>query len=136
MSILNIPIQINGGTDKNSSDKYQLKPRELYINTNTYKLYCGNADGVPTIVNCGAADIANVLGGSGKFVWIDSDDSNKGARIGNIMFYENRCEPKDNDVVTLKDFNVSNLQLLTLSSNVYGKNLPSNPVNGQVFFKI
>ena len=135
MSVLNIPIQINGG----EIDKQQLKPRELYINTKTNKLYYGKDNGVATPVRCAYADsatTATVLGGSDKFVWINSEDLSKGAKIGNIMFYENRCEPKDNAVITLKDFNLSNLQSLTLSSNVYGKDLPSNPVNGQVFFKI
>lgn len=135
MSILNIPIQINGG----EIDKQQLKPRELYINTKTNKLYYGKDNGVATPVRCVYADNATnatVLGGSDKLVWINSEDLSKGAKIGNIIFYENRCEPKNNAVVTLKDFNLSNLQSLTLSSNVYGKDLPSNPVNGQVFFKI
>ena len=135
MSVLNIPIQINGG----EIDKQQLKPRELYINTKTNKLYYGKDNGVATPVRCVYADNATnatALGGSDKLVWINSEDLSKGAKIGNIIFYENRCEPKNNAVVTLKDFNLSNLQSLTLSSNVYGKDLPSNPVNGQVFFKI
>ena len=135
MSVLNIPIQINGG----EIDKQQLKPRELYINTKTNKLYYGKDNGVATPVRCVYTDNATNatgLGGSDKLVWINSEDLSKGAKIGNIIFYENRCEPKNNAVVTLKDFNLSNLQSLTLSSNVYGKDLPSNPVNGQVFFKI
>lgn len=143
MSILNIPIQINGGTDKNSTDKNQLKPRELYINTNTYRLYCGNDEGVPTAVRCMYADNAveaTKIGNSDSFININANNdintNDAGARIGNIIFYKNRCEPKSNNVVTLKDFNIENVKYLTLSSNIYGKNTPTNAVNGQVFFLV
>lgn len=148
MSILNIPIQINGGTDKNTTGAKQLKHRELYINTSSYNLYCGNENGVPVKVNCGRADTATMadsavcIGGSNSFINInanrdiDLDNTIAGARIGQVIFYNDRCEPRYNKTIRLKDFGLQNVKSLTLSSSVYGTSLPQTAVTGQVFFLI
>ena len=150
--ILNIPIQINGGTqDPDNNQNLTLLERELYVRETSdgYELYIGTGGSTPT--NVGPHTAVKVLT-IPYTQFVQADDNS--ITIGNIRFYKDpngeTTFSVDGKSITCKkatfyDLNLSRATLvnstfrekiiLTQGQN-YGTALPATGEDGQLFFKI
>ena len=159
MSILKVPIQINGG----NAVPNDLLDRELFINSDGYLYYGKLQNGIFSqhIVN---ANICKKLVTPDATVWVSGDKNSDqyGASFGNIKIDCHRTESGSvthwsitgnkkttivNGVATetvvdqmqsinVDDCAITDLNKLQLTSDVYGNTPPSTAIDGQVFFKI
>ena len=143
MSILNVPIQINGGDNAYAN---KLLDRELYIDKYGY-LYYGSdnslANALP--VNVTYATNTSSLGDASDRVYITKNQ----AKFGNFTFgtggrgeHWNLCgsytnnQPDYNAHIYQVTINACQFSNIYLNNDTYGNSLPVNARNGQVFFKV
>lgn len=134
MSILKVPIQINGGTKVPDN----LLDRELFIDSEGY-LHCGKGTTTPIIIN---ANKCNELHNGD--VWINGSGATFGSLditpIGDgswLIKATNTDEAQSiMQSIDIDDCALTNLNKLQLTSDVYGNTPPSTAIDGQVFFKI
>ena len=159
MSTLKVPIQINGGDTVPS----ELKDRELYVDSNGYlyvgkqpndstssveKIRSGKSDEAYKIFNENGLEINTADGGT-----VDGDGNTKVvAKLGgfrvlstNDKFLPGALQGVNNSFNICPDGRIyaselRSTQRIVLStddnSDVCGYDFPSNPINGQLFFKI
>lgn len=119
--VLKVPVRINGGGSKPTS----LKERELYVDTKTGVLYYGK----------GGDKVGNV--------GIKGTDVNLYDFNGSIAKFGGLSASKDGSVYKLTPtvpynviINGVKLGALVLDNANYGSSLPTNPVEGQVYFYV
>lgn len=146
MSKLYTPIQINGELFNPVTPKdLELYERELYIDREG-NLYFGNASGAATQINANKAKeaaLAYNLGNEESF--FQFDNVSKAARIADIKITSNGKIEGNNTAINaftitnsaLNNSNISGLQNLILSANMWGTALPTtNLEHGRVFFLV
>ena len=114
MSILNVPVQINRGTSVP-----KLKEGEPFFNLSHNYLYIGGTK---------VSDI-NISGQSDRTLRIVN---NNGIGVFQISS-ESWTSP---ELLTNSGIRPSNVGKTVLNTEMYGKTFPSNPVKGQLFFKL
>lgn len=128
MGVLNVPIQINGGTSVPTTSTLNLD-RELYV-TDEKDLYVNTSSNVGK-VNCGISDQTRRISHSNTSIF-DFNVLSTTFSLGYLR-YNNRVFTASGDV-TFSGIGINNLDSLILSTNIYGTRLPSSGTNGQVFF--
>lgn len=146
MSILNVPIQINGGGKQPTR---KLLDRELFISDSGYLLY-GSDDITSNALNVKVAhaDRTPEVNSDGSGININSYKNT--ATFGNFNFYvSNRVDEDGNKLWDLSGNNYNahlyqttindcKFSKIILNSDCYGTDpyTVSNPSNGQIFFKV
>lgn len=132
-TILNIPIQINGGKGKPSN---KLAERELYLDTTNACLYGGGVDSANyTPIRAGFADC---LLNTSITIAASLESSSSIFKLGNMSydFSNNKLKGTDPGAYSVDGANLTNINKLVLSNICYGATLPSSGEQGQLFFKI
>jgi hypothetical protein len=139
MSILKVPIQINGGDSVPS----KLLERELFIDSSGY-LHCGDGNG-HFLINAGSSQM---VGSVDTPIFINSNSKFSNARFGdiNIRQTDNKWTIDGSNKSVLSKMTVDSCRLhtvlsLILDSGMYGtisdEDLPKKIGDpGQVFFRI
>lgn len=133
MSVLNVPIQINGGTTVPTST---LLDRELFV-TNTRDLYV-NSGGSVGKVNCAKSEETEKLV-SGWSNSLFNFQPNVGYfTLGYMRFEGGTFTPVTRDYVSFNGVNLLDVPKMVLRNTMYGSMSQmqsiSNPTQGQVFF--
>lgn len=126
MSILNVPIQLNRGTSVP-----KLKEGEPFFNTSNNYLYIGGTKVSDVNISGESAKTLSIKNSNGLF---DLSASASTADIGGFKV-------SSDSWVSLTMLNISgirpgNVGKTVLNTEMYGKTFPSNPVKGQLFFKL
>ena len=126
MSILNVPIQLNRGTSVP-----KLKEGEPFFNTSNNYLYIGGTKVSDVNISGESAKTLSIKNSNGLF---DLSASASTADIGGFKV-------SGDSWVSLTMLNISgirpsNVGKTVLNTEMYGKTFPSNPVKGQLFFKL
>lgn len=126
MSILNVPVQINRGTSVP-----KLKEGEPFFNLSNNYLYIGGTK-VSDINISGQSDrTLRIVNNNGLF---DLSATESTASIGGFhISSESWTSP---ELITISGIRPSNVGKTVLNTEMYGKTFPSNPVKGQLFFKL
>ena len=122
--VLKVPVRINGG----GSNPTSLKERELYVKTDTGVLYYGKSGNKVGNVGITGSD-ANLYSFNGST-----------AKFGGLSASKEGSVYKLDPTPTVNPYNVIingvKLGALVLDNANYGSNLPTNPVEGQVYFYV
>ena len=131
MSILNVPIQINRGTT--SPLIRSLSIGEPYFDTQANTLYIKSNDSVIKVNISGESNSTRALiSNSGLFNFIIDTST---CSIGGFNISTNKWTASSSNV-TVGNMKVNDLRTTILTSEMYGRNFPANPSNGQLFFKL
>lgn len=140
MSVLNVPIQINRGNSGIAST--YLKEGEPYINLSNKVLYVGGGSD-PHVNISGYSATTNNLTYESDSHLVSLDRYSGPQYLGGFQIRSTATnvysfQPVNTSVyVTLSGMYINNLRTTTLmAGEMYGNNFPSNPVTGQLFFKI
>lgn len=128
MSVLNVPIQINGGTSVPTTSTLTLD-RELYI-TSGKDLYVNTNSSVGK-VNCGVSDSTRSLVNNNTSVF-NFDSSRATFSIGYLNFASNTFTSTNN--VSFSGVSYIDIPRMVLRNTMYGTSLPSSGTQGQIFF--
>lgn len=147
MSILNVPIQINGDLNNINPPSSGLRDRELYITKDGY-LYFGMDNAPHAAKVLWSPEARDIVG-----KWCNITNNDEEALFGHITVsgYEDRTEVIGDNAREIKKCYIRNfiatnfslqssdiidLNKLVLNSNMYGKTLPKSGTDGQVFFLV
>lgn len=126
MSILNVPIQLNRGTSVP-----KLKEGEPFFNTSNNYLYIGGTKVSDVNISGESAKTLSIKNSNGLF------DLSVSASIADIGgFKVSNGSWVSLTMLTVSGIRPSNVGKTVLNTEMYGKTFPSNPVKGQLFFKL
>lgn len=126
MSILNVPIQLNRGTSVP-----KLKEGEPFFNTSNNYLYIGGTKVSDVNISGESAKTLSIKNSNGLF---DLSASAPTADIGGFKVSSDSWVSLT--MLNISGIRPSNVGKTVLNTEMYGKTFPSNPVKGQLFFKL
>ena len=126
MSILNVPIQLNRGTSVP-----KLKEGEPFFNTSNNYLYIGGTKVSDVNISGESAKTLSIKNSNGLF---DLSVSASTADIGGFKVSSGSWVSLT--MLNISGIRPSNVGKTVLNTEMYGKTFPSNPVKGQLFFKL
>lgn len=126
MSILNVPVQINRGTSVP-----KLKEGEPFFNTSNNYLYIGGTKVSDVNISGESAKTLSIKNSNGLF---DLSASAYTADIGGFKVSSGSWVSLT--MLNISGIRPSNVGKTVLNTEMYGKTFPSNPVKGQLFFKL
>lgn len=126
MSILNVPIQLNRGTSVP-----KLKEGEPFFNTSNNYLYIGGTKVSDVNISGQSAKTLRIVNNNGLF---DLSATGSTATIGGFKVSSGSWTSAT--MLTISGIRPSNVGKTVLNTEMYGKTFPSNPVKGQLFFKL
>ena len=126
MSILNVPIQLNRGTSVP-----KLKEGEPFFNTSNNYLYIGGTKVSDVNISGQSAKTLRIVNNNGLF---DLSATGSTASIGGFQISSKSWTSPE--LITISGIRPSNVGKTVLNKEMYGKTFPSNPVKGQLFFKL
>ena len=126
MSILNVPIQLNRGTSVP-----KLKEGEPFFNTSNNYLYIGGTKVSDVNISGQSAKTLRIVNNNGLF---DLSATGSTANIGGFKVSSGSW--KSATMLTISGIRPSNVGKTVLNAEMYGSKFPSNPVKGQLFFKL
>lgn len=126
MSILNVPVQLNRGTSVPA-----LKEGEPFFNLSDNYLYVGGTKISDINISGQSAKTLRIVNNNGLF---DLSATGSTASIGGFQVSSGSWESLT--MLTVSGIRPSNVGKTVLSTEMYGKTFPSNPVKGQLFFKL
>lgn len=126
MSILNVPVQINRGTSVP-----KLKEGEPFFNTSNNYLYIGGTKVSDVNISGESAKTLSIKNSNGLF---DLSVSASTADIGGFKVSSGSWVSLT--MLNISGIRPSNVGKTVLNTEMYGKTFPSNPVKGQLFFKL
>ena len=147
MSILKVPIQINGGTDPFNTS---LKERELYIDTSNGMLHWGNNKGVTQNASVWSSSRSDRIG------WYDTgntknnefkrytDDSKNTLATEYLLIVDSvngriKSNPTDSVILDGKTYNgfgtTRYIDITPTSCNIGGFNVNNSNINGSILSK-
>ena len=142
MSILNVPIQLNRyngaayGELLDGEPFFDLSTNTLYIYSSISKLTSVSITGISKSTNSLTSRLGRQLfevnnNTPNEFIYVG------GLNIQRLSQHSNRflLAAQDRDI-TIDSVKLQNQRLTTLSSEMYGKDFPGSPKNGQLFFKL
>ena len=129
MSVLNVPIQINRGESNPSLTN--LSEGELYCNLSTSTLFMKASTSVDVNITGQSNSSKNLISNQNLF---DFNIDKSSFSIGGFTVTNSLWDSLYG--VTLNKIKITNLGKTILTSEMYGKNFPSNPSHGQLFFKL
>ena len=126
MSILNVPVQINRGTSVP-----HLNEGEPFFDLSDNYLYVGGTKVSDINISGQSAKTLRIVNNNGLF---DLSATESTASIGGFQISsESWTSP---GLITISGIRPSNVGKTVLNTEMYGKTFPSNPVKGQLFFKL
>lgn len=131
MSTLTVPVSINGDT----KDPSGLEERELFLNTSTRYLFAGfDAKNTTGKIKVGFSDEAGKI--TKNWLNIDTSSNTPVFKVGDMTYDGSKFTSAT--TYTMDKLSVTDLTKLVLKQNsgIYGTDLPSTGVEGQVFFNI
>ena len=126
MSILNVPIQLNRGTSVP-----KLKEGEPFFNTSNNYLYIGGTKVSDVNISGQSAKTLRIVNNNGLF---DLSATGSTATIGGFKVSSGSWTSVT--MLTISGIRPSNVGKTVLNAEMYGSKFPSNPVKGQLFFKL
>lgn len=126
MSILNVPIQLNRGTSVP-----KLKEGEPFFNTSNNYLYIGGTKVSDVNISGESAKTLSIKNSNGLFYLSASAST---ADIGGFKVSSDSWVSLT--MLNISGIRPSNVGKTVLNTEMYGKTFPSNPVKGQLFFKL
>ena len=126
MSILNVPVQINRGTSVPA-----LKEGEPFFNLSDNYLYVGGTKISDVNISGQSAKTLRIVNNNGLF---DLSATGSTASIGGFQVSPGSWA--SSTMLTVSGIRPSNVGKTVLNTEMYGKTFPSNPVKGQLFFKL
>lgn len=126
MSILNVPIQLNRGTSVP-----KLKEGEPFFDTSNNYLYVGGTKVSDVNITGESAKTLSIKNSNGLF---DLSASASSANIGGFKVSSGSWV--SSTMLTVSGIRPSNVGKTVLNAEMYGRTFPSNPVKGQLFFKL
>lgn len=129
VSILNVPIQLNRGNVSPSINS--LYEGEPYFNLSTNSLYIKSNSKIDVNITGQSNSTATLKSKNNLF---NFDINQNSCLIGGFTISENSWNASI--TTNINNIRIGNLGTTILSSEMYGKTFPSNPSNGQLFFKL
>lgn len=126
MSILNVPIQINRGTSVP-----KLLEGEPFLNISNNYLYVGGTKVSDINISGESARTLSIVNNNGIF---NLSATSPTATFGGFTVSSNSWNASS--FVTVSSIRPSNVGKTVLNTEMYGRTFPSNPVKGQLFFKL
>ena len=126
MSILNVPIQLNRGTSVP-----KLKEGEPFFNTSNNYLYVGGTKISDVNITGESSKTLSIKNSNGLF---DLSAASSSANIGGFKVSSGSWV--SSTMLTVSGIRPSNVGKTVLNTEMYGRTFPSNPVKGQLFFKL
>lgn len=130
LSILNVPVQINRGSQVPTSS--MLLEGEPFLNVTTGTLYIRSNSGVDINISGQSYSTQSLQHTSGLFNFNINSSS---CSIAGFDITSNNWRATSSSV-TVRNMRVSELRTTVLTTEMYGRSFPANPTNGQLFFKL